>query len=181
MTRIPRFGALLFPIVLCLSLLGACAGVEIEPLTAAQAQEVHHGGAQAAGYVVYAPMVVLEVAQEEVCIAKDDKGHCQAQETRCTASKPFTLPDYSKPYRVSSKSGLASAGSEINITDGWMLGSVKISVDNAPALGLVQKLVALNRLETPDAGTSGRGCSAAGLYKADMVSGAVKLSPLLLY
>jgi hypothetical protein len=169
--------SLFLPVSLC-----ACAGVDVTPLTAVQAQHMHAGGQAPAGYVVYAPMVVVEVTQQEVCVAKDDKGHCQAQETRCVAGKPFSLPDETRPYLVSLRSGLGKAGSQIEITDGWMLGGLRDAADGTASLGLVQKLLSL-RMAEGAAGAAGGGhaCAAAGLYRASLQGAQVTLQPLLLY
>lgn len=173
--------SLVLPVSLC-----ACAGVDVTALTPAQAQHMHAGGKVPAGYVVYAPMVVVEVTQEEVCVAKDDKGHCQAQETRCLAGKPFTLPDESRPYLVSLRSGLGKAGSQIDITDGWMLGRMRDDADGTSSLGLVQKLLGLRLGQAVETGAGGgHACMAAGLYRATLEGAPeaahVALHPLLLY
>ncbi len=172
--------SLALPASLC-----ACAGVDVTALTAAQARHMHAGGVVPAGYVVYAPMVVVEVTQEEVCVAKDDKGHCQAQETRCVAGKPFVLPDESRPYLVSLRSGLGKPGSQIDITDGWMLGRMRDDADGTGSLGLVQKLLGLRLGQGVGAGAGGHACMAAGLYRATLEGSAdaahVALQALLLY
>lgn len=99
-------------------LLGGCSGVIIKPLTAAEAKAHREGGGS--GYLVYEPTIYFAVSQ-------DDK-------KACIIGKPFGLPDYSRPYRVDSKSGLGKSGVDISITDGWILGGFKDNSDNTSLL-----------------------------------------------
>ena len=102
------------------------------------------------------------------------------------AGKPFTLPDESRPYLVSLRSGLGKAGSQIDITDGWMLGRMRDDADGTSSLGLVQKLLGLRLGQAVETGAGGgHACMAAGLYRATLEGAPeaahVALHPLLLY
>lgn len=161
--------------------LNGCAGVSITPISNQQAVNAHSDGTTNNGYIVYEPIVVVEVSQKEVCVQKDKNGKCLQTETRCSVGTPFTLPDYSKPYLVEVKSGFGKAGVEIEIKDGWMLGKVKDISDNTAVLGLVEKLLGLEKAAFfPGAKPSG-GCEAPGLYKVSLLDGKVVLEQFHLY
>jgi hypothetical protein len=60
----------------CLSLLLAacaagCVGLDITPLSPAEETSSHAGGTNLRGYIVYEPMVVVEVSQKELCSTQD--------------------------------------------------------------------------------------------------------------
>jgi len=101
--------------------LAACSGVEIRPISPELERQAHGPNGTATGYVVYGPMVVVEVALREVCVAKSEKGTCTAQEIRCAAGAPFVLPDLSKPFLVDVRNGFGKAGVDLTIADGWRL------------------------------------------------------------
>ncbi|MFA5321921.1 MAG: hypothetical protein WC373_04550 [Smithella sp.] len=112
-----------------------CAGVSITPISKQDAIDLHKPNAGKSGYVVYEPMVVVEVNKKEVCVEKDSADKCTKKGMTCAAGTPFVLPDYSKPYLIDIKSGIGKAGADITIIDGWRLGSVKDNSDNTAILG----------------------------------------------
>ena len=156
--RHPRFGLL---VVLVLALAG-CAGLDIQPLTPQQAAAAHAGNGPA-GYIVYAPMMVVEIS--------DRNG--------CRVGAPFQLPDYARPYRLRSRSGLGRSGVDVSIADGWMLGGFKDTSDNTALLGTAGQLLGMR------GGTGGpppAGCRAPGLYRlVARPDGAVELAALHTY
>jgi len=168
---------------LCFSigLLTGCAGLEMTTLRPDQVTNARLAtGTPLEGYVVYEPIVTVEVSIKDVCLAgKDDNGKCKAQTvTQCAASTPFLLPDYSRPYLIKSKSGLGKAGIDIAITDGWRLANIKDNSDNTAILGTFEKLLGL-KSGVPDAG--GTKCKAPGLYRVTLEEGKPALTPLRLY
>ena len=68
--------------------LAGCSGVDIRPISPALEAAAHARDGAASGYVVYGPMVVVEVALREVCVMRNDKGVCVEQEARCAAGAP---------------------------------------------------------------------------------------------
>jgi hypothetical protein len=162
--------------------LAGCSGVEIRPISPALERASHEKDGSASGYVVYGPMVVVEVAPREVCLAKDAaKGTCTDEETRCAVGTPFVLPDYTKPFLVDIKSGFGKAGVDVTIADGWRLGNVKDNSDNSAILGLVEK-IAVPLLRAEKSATTRRGgCSQPGLYRVEIDGTGVKLSRLIAY
>lgn len=160
--------------------LSGCAGVDIKPISQDQALRAHQAGSSASGYIVYEPVVVVEVSQKDVCVAKDDKGNCKAQETRCSAGTPFVLPDYSKPYLVDVKSGFGKSGVDITITDGWRLGNVKDNSDNTAVLGTVEKLLGIKSPTVIEAAKAGN-CKTPGLYRLTIDKDGVALTRMLVY
>lgn len=109
-------------------LLGGCSGIIIQPLSKSEVKEHQEG--RGSGYLAYEPTIYFAVGQ-------DDKG-------ACIVGKPFGLPDYSRPYRVDSKSGLGKSGVDVSITDGWVLGGFKDNSDNTSLLTSLKGLMALN-------------------------------------
>jgi hypothetical protein len=163
------------------ALLAACSGVDIRPISPALEREAHTRDGTASGYVVYGPMMVVEVTPREVCVAKNEKGTCTGTETRCAVGTPFALPDLAKPFLVDIKSGFGKSGVDLTIVNGWQLGGVKDTSDNTAILSLLEKVaVPLIRAER-DTGTLRSECRAAGLYRVDIEGGSVRLAPLVAY
>jgi hypothetical protein len=143
--------------------LAGCVGLDIRPLTPQQAAAAHGGGAPA-GYIVYAPMSVVEIADRD----------------GCRAGTPFQLPDYSRPYLLRSRGGLGRSGVDVSISGGWMLGGFKDSSDNGALLGAAGALLAMRGAGATEA--AGGACRAPGLYRlAPQADGSVALVPLHLY
>ncbi len=161
-------------------LIFGCAGVSITPLSQDEAAAIHRGDSKKNGYVIYEPLVVVEVSQIEVCIEKDSKGKCKKSVTRCSAGKPFVLPDYSKPYIIDIKSGFGKAGVELEFSDGWLLSKVKDNSDNTAVLGAVEKLLGL---ETKSSiGTdSASGCKDPGIYRVNISPSGIGLEQIKVY
>jgi hypothetical protein len=164
--------------VLAVTLAG-CAGVDIRPISQERAVQAHGGADKERGYLVYEPVVVVEVGPRQACTTAEAKGRCSLQ-TQCVAGAPFVLPDYSRPYLVSTRSGLGKTGLDMTIVDGWRLGSLKDSSDTGAMLGILEKLA--TRAPAGDAPMSGESnCKAAGLYRVVAEDGRVTLSPMLVY
>lgn len=163
------------------ALLAGCAGLEITTLQPSQVAEARKSVDKALdGYVLYEPIVVVEVSVKDVCTAgKDEKGNCKAATiVQCSASIPFLLPDYSRPYLVRSKSGFGKAGVDIAISDGWRLGSIKDTSDNTAVLGTIEKLFKFQiNAPSPDEKT----CREPGLYRVVLETDAPTLKPFKLY
>jgi hypothetical protein len=161
--------------------LSGCAGVSVNPITLTSAQNAHSNPTNVSGYIVYHPMVAVEISEKEVCVAKGPDGKCANSELRCAVGQPFLLPDYSKPYAIDIKSGLGKAGAEVEIVDGWRLGKVKDQSDNSGILGFIQQF-AEKKLFAADPGKqTRRACQRAGIYRVNIEGSAVKLEPLTLY
>lgn len=156
---------LLAMLVTFLLTLGGCAGIDIHSISPDEATAAHKGSTLP-GYIVYAPMVVVEVAAKDVCVRKDKSGNCTYQETRCSAGAPFLLPDYSKPFLVRSKSGFGKAGADITIVDGWRLGAIKDNSDNTAILGAIASALGTKSFVGPSKPAAG-GCDIAGLYRVN--------------
>jgi hypothetical protein len=175
MTRFSALG------LMAAGVLAGCSGLDIRPISPELDARAHREDGTASGYVVYGPMVVVEVSR--VCVVKDAKGACRDDETRCAAGAPFVLPDFSKPFLVDVKSGLGKAGVDVTIVDGWRLGSVKDQSDNTAILGAIEKLALARMAEPRTAGEEAvrGGCAAPGLYRVELTQEGMKLVPLLPY
>lgn len=162
--------------------LTGCAGLEITTLQPAQVSDARGSAGKALdGYVLYEPVVVIEVSVKDVCTAgRDDKGNCKAATVvQCSASIPFLLPDYSRPYLVRSKNGFGKAGVDITISDGWRLGGVKDNSDNTALLGTIEKLLGTSAVALRQ--SDEKTCKEPGLYRAILEKNELKLIPLKLY
>jgi hypothetical protein len=158
------------------AMLAGCGGVDVRPISLERALGAHDAGSDERGYIVYEPIVVVEVGPRQVCTATDAKGKCSLH-TQCVAGVPFILPDYSRPYLLSVKAGLGKTGLDMTIVDGWRLGSLKDTSDNGAILGALEKLAV--RSATDEAGPGG--CKAAGLYRVVAERGDLTLAPMLVY
>ncbi|MBA3019095.1 MAG: hypothetical protein KJ550_00350 [Proteobacteria bacterium] len=125
---------------LFLLMFAGCAGIDIKPITAERAQNAHETGTDDKGYIVYSPLVIIEIKEEAICIEKNASGTCVKSEIGYKAEK-FTdlLPDYSKPFLVRPRSGFGKTDVELSIKDGWCLDSVKDKSDNTAVLDNVIK------------------------------------------
>ncbi|MCG6873066.1 MAG: hypothetical protein LJE84_12310 [Gammaproteobacteria bacterium] len=141
--------------------LSGCSGVAITQISPESAR---HTGAETPGYIVHAPMVVVEIAEVEVCAQRNDSNKCVRTTTRCSVGKPFVLPDYQRPFRVNVKSGLGKTNVDLTFNDGWLLGKVKDASDNSgiPA-SLLKVLEGVRSLAEAKARVGG--CKPAGLYR----------------
>jgi len=166
------------PLGAAILFLPACAGVSITPIDQTKAADAHRAGGDVKGYIVYAPVVVVEVSAKTVCI-KQKQDKCEDYAVVCAAGTPFTLPDYTKPYVVEVKSGLGKAGVDIALKDGWLISHIKDSSDNTAILGMVEKLIGLDK-KSVDPKASGA-CSVAGLYRVKLDGQGIKLDALQLY
>ena len=161
--------------------LAGCSGVDIRPISPALEARAHQEDGVARGYVVYGPMVVVEVALREVCVARNDKGACTQEEFRCAVGAPMLLPDHSKPFLVDVRSGLGKAGVDLTIAGGWRLAGIKDQSDNSAILGAIEKIaaarLAAERKAAPDKGA----CAKPGLYRVKVAPDGIDLVPLLAY
>ena len=147
---------------LLLLMLSACAGVTITPISAQQERAAHSGGSSISGYIVYAPIIVFNVGETEVCtkvLQKDEACPANSIKRICAVGNPMVLPDYSKPFSVEIQTGLGKAGADIQIADGWRLTGVKDNSDNTALLGFLQKAIGMS-VAPADAA-----CKDAGLYR----------------
>ncbi|CAG0974373.1 hypothetical protein MTYP_01408 [Methylophilaceae bacterium] len=163
------------------ALLVGCVGLDILTLHPEQVEQSRKSADKALdGYVLYEPVVVVEVSLKDVCVAgKDEKGNCKAATVvQCSASTPFLLPDYSKPYLVRSKNGFGKTGVDVAILDGWRLGSIKDNSDNTAVLGTIEKLFGIKSVAS---NADGATCKAPGLYQVTLENGVPALRPLKLY
>lgn len=143
--------------------LAGCAGLDIRPLTPQQAAAAHTGNG-AEGYIVYAPMTVVEISDRDGC-------HVGA---------PFQLPDPARPYLLRSRSGLGRSGVDVSIAEGWRLGGFKDTSDNSALLDTASRLLGLRA--GGGAPPAGADCRAPGLYRlAARADGGFELVALFAY
>jgi len=127
--------------LVCTTLLAGCAGVSIDPISPTKSGAAHTDNGSVSGYLVYGPMIVMQIGESEVCTQRANDGKCTANKTLCTVGAPTALPDYSKPFAVNIRSGFGKAGVEVQIADGWRLSGVKDASDNTALLSFIEKNV----------------------------------------
>lgn len=135
------------------------------------------------GYVVYEPMTVVEITKEKACEAKDANGKCTAYgASRCKVGSPFYLPNYSRPTLINSRTGFGKAGVDVTIVNGWQLGAVKDTTDNAAVLSLAETMIGIaSSSHLPDFNDQKEECKDAGLYKLELEGATMNLVPLKTY
>lgn len=170
---------------LFLLMFAGCAGIDIKPITADRAKNAHNTGTDDKGYIVYSPVVIIEIKEEAICLEQDANGKCVKSKTVCKAEKlPYLLPDYSKPFLVRPQSGFGKTDVELSIKDGWCLDSVKDKSDNAAVLDNVIKAVkevSDITKHTTESSYKTEGCPKSGLYRLEYSEGNLVLEPLLIY
>lgn len=176
----------IFIIFVGLFILTGCAGTYIKPITAEMAQKAHTTGTDDKGYIVYSPVVIVEIKEDAICLKKDADGKCSEPKIVCKISeKPILLPDYSKPFLIRPQSGFGKTDVEISIVDGWQLGKVSDKSDNTAVLGDVIKAVKDVTSLTKGVQTAPsdkiEGCAKSGLYRLEYSEDNLKLVPLLIY
>jgi len=165
-----------------LFILTGCAGLDISSLTVDDANKAHVNTGQVKGYIVYQPMIVVEISERELCLARNAAGKCTSVKTVCGIGDPKTMPDYSKPYLVNPKSGFGKAGVEVDIEDGWRLGKIKDESDNTELLSVLAEGAGIQSTENlvPSNGDV-TGCSQSGLYRLKLDEGKMNMDPIITY
>lgn len=161
--------------------LTACAGIDITPISPSDEAAIHSGESKLKGYIVYQPMVVVEISQKKICSNKDGDEGCT---TTCSAGAPFTLPNPAKPFLINPRSGFGKAGVDISISNGWQLGGIKDNSDNSVLLGTVEKLTGLAGLKAFPNKSKDEDppCKASGLYQLNIKpDGDIELKNLTVY
>lgn len=181
----PRLNGIAKPFqALLLALLSVgCAGVSITPISADIARQAHTDKGTVKGYIVYAPIVVVELTEKLICLQQGEKGECKRAELTCSAGTPFVLPDYAKPYAVDIHSGLGKAGADVSFRDGWLLTQVKDASDNTALLGMIEKVLGLDSKKTVEktSGEPDRRCTEPGLYTVSVTSQGIEMKRIRVY
>ena len=171
-----------FLLSLLAATLAGCSGLDITTLSPDDEARSHAGGPKLSGYIIYAPMVVVEVSQKETCSVPEVKGKCAGDITvTCSAGAPFVLPDTSKPFLVNSRSGFGKAGVDVTINNGWQLGAIKDSSDNTALLTTFEKILSLGAARMAVREGPAGNCKAPGLYRVNLDAAGISLARLLEY
>lgn len=177
----------IFIIFVGLFIFTGCAGTYIKPITAERAQKAHTTDTDDKGYIVYSPVVIVEIKEGALCLKQDAGGKCLESKIVCKISeseKPILLPDYSKPFLIRPQAGFGKTDVELNIADGWRLDSVKDKSDNSAVLGnVIKEVTDIAKLLKAQTAPSDKieGCAKTGLYRLEYSKGKLELVPLLIY
>ena len=144
---------------ICLVVCG-CSGLELRAMEPKEVNGLFGGGNRTAGYVIYEPMVVVEISDETPCLKKEGEKCIEKGAPKCTVGAPIYLPNYERPYIVNSKSGFGKAGVDVAINNGWQIGAIKDNSDNSSLLPFVTSVTG-----TYADGEKAAGCKEPGLYR----------------
>lgn len=116
--------ALVLPVVL-----SGCAYYKITPISANETAGWTKGTPpKSEGYMIYQPELYFS-ATVTVETTKDDKGKEQTKEN--VSVTPLYLPNYQKPYRVTTHNFLAKADFAFEFENGWKLTKLSDKSDNS--------------------------------------------------
>ncbi len=165
-----------FGLVVLIASLAGCGGVEISSLSDEEAEKAHQSGHKIPGYIVYHPMIVVEVKEiiEKEVETEDSIIREYGKIKECVVGKPQTLPDYEKPFLLRLKPGIGKSSVDLKIEDGWRLDGIKTESDNTALLQVLQKIVTQGASVSlmPSDGT----CELKpGLYRLSLEKGSVEL------
>ncbi len=104
-------------------LTGGCAWYKIQPVSADSLNDWGKTGRQPGGYVFYQPELYFAAT-----IVTESAGATNKQNITVT---PIWLPNYQKPYRVTTHNFLAKADFTFNFENGWKLTSIADKGDNS--------------------------------------------------
>lgn len=156
-------------LLLAAAALSACAGLDVTPVSPAQVRSAHRGGEKLDGYVVYAPMIVIEMGMNDGVL--------------CSVGKPFLLPDTASPFLVNTRTGFGSTSVVLTIHDGWLLTGITNRSGNAAVERLLENLPtlitkSLNAAGFTAARTAPPGECPTSLYRVEVKGTQVVLSRL---
>lgn len=153
-------------LVIPLTLLAGCGGLEISSLTVEDATNAHLNE-KVPGYIVYHPMIAVDVNKE------------------CKVGAPKTLPDYKKPFLLKLTQGIGKFSVDLKIEDGWRLDGIKTEADNTALLETLKDKLSVESVlpgekekrdpsKAPDVSEK---CE-PGLYKLSFVNEGIALLPI---
>lgn len=165
-----------FGLVVLVASLAGCGGLEIESLTPDEATNAH-SDKKVPGYIVYHPMIVVEMKEikKEILKTEIEAENIITREygiiKECVIGKPQTLPDYEKPFLLRLKSGIGKSSVDLKIEDGWRLAGIKTESDNTAWLKFAKDMAtggigegSLLAAGIVDGGAKSSECK-SGLYK----------------
>ena len=104
-------------------LTGGCAWYKIQPISAASVSSWGKTNCLPQGYIFYQPELYFSAT-----IVTESTGSTSKQNVTVT---PLWLPNYQKPYRVTTHNILAKADFTFNFENGWKLTSIADKGDNS--------------------------------------------------
>lgn len=119
------------PVLVTLLLCG-CAGYDISPVNVSKtdlsaANWGTKNGNHSEGYLIYQPELYFKAVLTPA--VKDATGKVTAPESLTLS--PFYLPNYKKPYRVTTHNFLSKADFTFAFADGWQLTAIADKSDNS--------------------------------------------------
>lgn len=168
-------------IIVVATMLAGCAGLRISSLSKEVSDAAHTKDTTVDGYIVYQPMIVVEIGEKELCTKRGSEGACLNSKTVCSIGDPKLFPDYSKPFLVQSQSGLGKAGVDVKIEDGWRLGSLKDESDNTALLNVLASAGGVEVSTKSPQGDLKEVCNNSGLYQLKIKDSKMELERLLRY
>jgi hypothetical protein len=106
---------------------GGCAYYKIQPVPAASLKDWGKTNGAREGYIFYQPELYFSVTI--LTESADAGGDPQAKQTVKVA--PLYLPNYQKPFRVTTWDFMAKSDFTFNFEDGWKLTQISDKADNS--------------------------------------------------
>lgn len=106
---------------------GGCAYYKIQPVPAASLKDWGKTNGPREGYIFYQPELYFSATI--LTESADTGGDPQAKQTVTVA--PLYLPNYQKPFRVTTWNFLAKSDFTFNFEDGWKLTQISDKADNS--------------------------------------------------
>ena len=119
MKKLPAILSLVAVSLMTAFLTGGCASYDIQPIAASTLKEWNNDKKSLpSGYIIYQPELYFSVSITETS---------QGQTLTVT---PLFLPNYQKPYRITTHNFLGKADFAFTLTDGWKLTQLSDKSDN---------------------------------------------------
>ena len=109
-------------------LAGGCAYYKIQPIPAASFKDWGQAGGSQSGYIFYQPELYFSATISPGSAGADGAA---AQSKPAVTVTPVYLPNYQKPYRLTTHNFLAKADFNFSFENGWKLTQISDKADNS--------------------------------------------------
>jgi len=107
---------------------GGCAYYKIQPVPPASLADWGKPNGPPEGYIFYQPELYFSVT---VLTGSTNAGGSTAAEKQTVTVTPLYLPNYQKPFRLTTRNFLAKSDFTFNFENGWKLAQISDQADNA--------------------------------------------------
>ena len=107
---------------------GGCAYYKIQPVPAASVKDWGKTNGPREGYIFYQPELYFSAT---ILPDSTNAGGGTAQAKQTVTVTPLYLPNYQKPFRVTTRNFLAKSDFAFNFENGWKLTQISDKADNS--------------------------------------------------